>query len=74
MKLDISTGCNEHMCRHTAATRMIEAGINPMTIAQVLGHSSTRELEKTYGHILKKFRDTELTKLNNYYDGIKICE
>lgn len=72
IKLDIPTGCNEHMCRHTATTRMIEADINPMLIAEILGHSSTRELERTYGHILKRFRNTELKNLDKYYKKINI--
>lgn len=40
-----------HYLRHTYATRMLNAGANPSVIAKILGHSSTKMVEKHYGHL-----------------------
>ena len=31
-----------------------------MIIAKLVGHSNTKQIEKTYGHILTKYRDEQL--------------
>ena len=33
--------------RHTATTRMIEAGMDLMVIADILGHSDDRQIKET---------------------------
>lgn len=48
-------GCHIHMCRHTATTRMIEAGMDLLVIANILGHVDDRQIKETYGHILNNF-------------------
>ena len=68
VKLELPQGCHFHMTRHTFATRCIEAGLDLLTIAHLLGHTSTRQVERTYGHILDKYRDKQLEILNNYYN------
>lgn len=35
IKLDLVESCHIHMCRYTAITRMIEAGIDLMVIATI---------------------------------------
>lgn len=67
IKLDLEKGCHFHMTRHTFATRCIEAGIELLTIARLLGHTTTKQIEETYGHILDKFRNKQLENLNKYY-------
>ena len=67
VKLNLPKGCHFHMLRHTFATRCIEAGIPLPVIAKLLGHTSTKQIEKTYGHILDKFRNKQLENLNAYY-------
>lgn len=67
IKLDLKTGCHFHMLRHTFVTRCIEAGIPLPIIAKLLGHTTTKQIEETYGHILDKFRNNQLENLNNYY-------
>lgn len=65
IKLDYDQGCHIHMCRHTFTTRCIEAGMDLMYIAELLGHSSTKQIEKTYGHILKKYKEKNHKKLKD---------
>lgn len=69
IKLDLVEGCHIHMCRHTAITRMIEAGIDLMVIATIVGHSDTSQIEHTYGHVLEKFRRDQLTRSQDFYSN-----
>ena len=41
-----------HTTRHTFATRCIEAGINPKTLQDLLGHSNFNLTMSLYGHCL----------------------
>lgn len=72
IKLDLSKGCHIHMTRHTFTTRCIESGMDLMVLAKLLGHSSTAQIEKTYGHILDKYRNQNLDGLRNYYQENKL--
>jgi integrase len=40
-----------HMCRHTAATVMLEAGEPIKRVSEMLGHSSIALTGDTYGHV-----------------------
>lgn len=67
VKLNLATGCHIHMCRHTATTRMIEAGMDILVIAHILGHSDDRQIKETYGHILQTYRNKQLKDSQSYY-------
>lgn len=67
VKLELETGCHFHMTRHTAITRLIEMGTNLMVIASWVGHTSTRQIEETYGHILLNFQNWQLEHPGEYY-------
>ena len=67
VKLDLPKGCHTHMCRHTAVTRMIEAGMDLLVIAAILGHVDDRQIKETYGHILAKYRNKQLKNSRSYY-------
>lgn len=67
VKLDLDIGCHFHMTRHTAITRLIEMGTDPMVIASWVGHTSTRQIEETYGHILQNFKNWQLENPGKYY-------
>jgi integrase len=41
-----------HALRHTAATLMLEANVNPRVVQEVLGHSNIRQTMNTYSHLL----------------------
>ncbi|MDY2736240.1 tyrosine-type recombinase/integrase [Intestinibacter sp.] len=67
VKLDLPNGCHIHMCRHTGATRMIEAGMDLLVIAAILGHVDDRQIKETYGHILARYRNRQLKNSRAYY-------
>jgi integrase len=54
-----------HDLRHTATTRMGEAGIDPFTIAALLGHSDLR-LTGRYTHATDENRRRAVAVLNDY--------
>ena len=60
------------MCRHTAVTRMIEAGMDLLVIASVLGHVNDRQIKETYGHILERYRNRQLKDCRSYYEKQKL--
>jgi site-specific recombinase XerD len=66
IKTELKTGCSIHMTKHTFVTRCIESHISLKVISTLVG-TSVQRLEKTYAHILDKFRNEELQLLNNYY-------
>lgn len=51
-----------HWCRHTAATRMQEAGLNPLAIKRILGHSD-KDVTEHYTHLSSDFLASEMAKL-----------
>ena len=72
VKLELSKGCHTHMCRHTAVTRMIEAGMDLLVIAAILGHVDDRQIKETYGHILARYRNRQLKNCRTYYGKQKL--
>ena len=61
------------MCRHTGATRMIEAGMDLLVIATILGHVDDRQIKETYGHILARYRNKQLKDCRAYSKKVKLC-
>jgi integrase len=51
--------------RHTFASRMTAAGVSPITIAQMLGHSSTRIVPR-YAQVLDPNRLDAVKKMEAY--------
>lgn len=72
VKLELAKGCHTHMCRHTAVTRMIEAGMDLLVIANILGHVDDQQIKQTYGHILAKYRNRQLKNCRSYYGKQKL--
>lgn len=60
VKLNIAEGCHMHMTRHSGITRMIEMGYDLFFIILYSGHSSIKEIERTYGHILADYRKKKI--------------
>ena len=52
---NISNG-NVHACRHTFATRALEAGIPVKVVSQILGHSNIQITLDTYSHVLPELQ------------------
>lgn len=63
---DNPKGCHIHQARHSFVTRCLEAGLKVETIADLIG-DTVQQVQKTYAHILKRFKEDELKKLHQYY-------
>ena len=50
MKACSIEGVTPHTCRHTAATKMVAAGVRPEIIKQILGHSDFSMTVNRYTH------------------------
>lgn len=53
-----------HTLRHTYATRLFENGASILTVARLLGHSSTKTTE-IYTHVLENIKKEEVQCLND---------
>ena len=42
-----------HGLRHTAASLMIQTGVHPRAMMEIMGHSSITTTMDTYGHLMK---------------------
>lgn len=56
----ISPRCTFHELRHTYASLALMAGMPIMVLAQNLGHSDTRMVEKHYGHLIQSYKDEKV--------------
>lgn len=59
-----------HCFRHTFATRCFEAGIQPKTVQNYLGHATLQMTMDLYTHVLKEHQISEMDKLENNLDLI----
>lgn len=56
-----------HSLRHTYATRCIEAGMQAVTVQRLLGHKDIAVTLNTYTTIFDRYKEQELSKVNDYY-------
>lgn len=54
-----------HCFRHTFATRCFEAGIQPKTVQNYLGHATLQMTMDLYTHVLKEHQISEMDKLES---------
>lgn len=54
-----------HDLRHTAASFLLKAGVNPKVVAEILGHSTTVLTLDTYSHLLPGIQREATSKLTN---------
>lgn len=50
-KAGLDKRVHPHLFRHSAATFMLQRGMNPLLVAQVLGHSSLAMITRVYAHL-----------------------
>ena len=50
-----------HELRHTFASTLLMAGVNPVALAKAMGHTSSRMIEKHYGHLLPGWVGAEIS-------------
>lgn len=50
-KAGVKKRVHPHVFRHSAATHMLRRGMNPLLVAQVLGHTSLAMIQNVYAHL-----------------------
>ncbi len=61
------TDVTSHTLRHTFATRCIEGGMKPVVVQRLMGHTNIQITLNTYTSVFNKYKESEITKVNNYY-------
>jgi integrase len=61
-----------HECRHTFASLMIAAGVNPKALSTFMGHASITITLDQYGHLFPGSEEEAAELLDAYLDRIKI--
>jgi integrase len=56
-------GVTFHDLRHAAASRLIRGGLDPVTVADVLGHEDANTTLKVYGHLYDRRRTDEAIRV-----------
>ena len=65
---------SSHSLRHTYATRAIEAGVTPVVLQKLMGHTDVAITLNTYTSVFDKYKETELDKVNQYYMKQKLLQ
>lgn len=60
-------GISTHSLRHTYGTRCIEAGVAPVVVQRLMGHTDISVTLNTYTSVFDKFKEKEIDKVNQYY-------
>jgi integrase len=57
-----------HECRHTFASLLIDAGVNPKAIQEFMGHATIEETFSRYGHLMPGARDQARELVDAYME------
>ena len=60
-----------HDARHTAATLMLSAGMNPKVVSERLGHATIAITLDTYSHVLPNMQEVRLNRRMRSSTGYK---
>lgn len=65
-------GMATHALRHTYATRAIEAGIEPIVLSKLMGHSDIAVTLRKYVTIFNEFKSKSTEKTDKYYNDLDL--
>lgn len=65
---------NQHMLRHTFATRCLEAGIDYKTLSETLGHSNIMVTLNVYCDVIGQFKDKQLSIIESSQQQFNIIQ
>ena len=63
-----------HECRHTFASLLIDAGVNPKAIQEFMGHATIEETFSRYGHLMPGTRNQARELVDAYMDVATAAE
>lgn len=55
--------------RHTFATRLTEAGVSPVFVAQMMGHSNSSNILRTYARAIDGYKRSAISKLESHREA-----
>jgi integrase/recombinase XerD len=61
-KAGIKKPVNPHSFRHAMTTNMLRAQVNPIALAQMLGHSDLTMIQRTYSHLITSDLSREMMR------------
>jgi len=73
IRFDWKCDITPHMFRHNFATRLYEAGIDPLVASKILGHADYSTTAKIYTHLDKSYIGAAATKLNEKAKSGKVA-
>lgn len=63
-----------HTLRHTFASWLIMEGNDLFTVGKLMGHSSTQQVEDTYGHLSPDHKRKAMAQLGSWFGGLHLEE
>ena len=60
---------NLHSLRHSYATRLLEMGVSPKVVQEILGHSTITLTLDTYSHVMPELKRDAVDKLSSLFES-----
>jgi len=60
---------NLHSLRHSFATRLLEMGVSPKVVQEILGHSTITLTLDTYSHVMPELKKDAVDKLGGLFEN-----
>ena len=67
-------GVTYHTLRHTFASHLVMDGVDLKTVSRLMGHTTTKQVEKTYGHLSPEHRRAAVQRLGARLHGAFMLE
>ena len=67
--MELLTPITLHEARHSAASYLIEAGLNDLELTAMIGHSDPRTTKSIYGHLFPDSSEKVTEKLDAYLEA-----